>query len=79
VNAVGEPGRDETQPLLRPYRTGEYPLANRVVMAHQMRKPADLPVEQPTKFTFVLNLKTAKALDVKISDNVLSLADEVIE
>ena len=42
-------------------------------------KPADLPVEQPTKFTFVLNLKTAKALDIKISDNVLSLADEVIE
>ena len=42
-------------------------------------KPADLPVEQPNKFTFVLNLKTAKALDIKISDNVLSLADEVIE
>ena len=42
-------------------------------------KPADLPVELPTKFTFVLNLKTAKALDIKISDNVLSLADEVIE
>ena len=42
-------------------------------------KPADLPVEQPTKFTFVLNLKTAKALDIKISDNVLSLADAVIE
>ena len=42
-------------------------------------KPADLPVEQPTKFSFVLNLKTAKALDIKISDNVLSLADEVIE
>jgi putative ABC transport system substrate-binding protein len=42
-------------------------------------KPADLPVEEPTKFTFVLNLKTAKALDIKISDNVLSLADEVIE
>src|SRR6516164_7342650 len=42
-------------------------------------EPADLPVEQPTKFTFVLNLKTAKALDIKTSDNVLSLADEVIE
>jgi putative ABC transport system substrate-binding protein len=42
-------------------------------------KPADLPVELPTKFTFVLNLKTAKALDIKISDDVLSLADEVIE
>jgi len=42
-------------------------------------EPAELPIVQETKFLLVINLKTAKLLDVKISDNLLSLADEVIE
>jgi putative tryptophan/tyrosine transport system substrate-binding protein len=42
-------------------------------------KPADLPIMQATKFLMVINMKTAKALGIKISGNLLSLADEVIE
>jgi putative ABC transport system substrate-binding protein len=42
-------------------------------------KPAELPILQPTKFEFVINLKSVKALGIKLSDNLLSLADEVIE
>jgi putative ABC transport system substrate-binding protein len=54
-------------------------LARLIVKVLHGVKPEDIPVEQPTKFDLVVNLKTAKALGLTIPQSVLLLADEIIE
>jgi len=42
-------------------------------------KPGDLPIEQPSKFQFVINLKTAQALGITVPPRLMTLADELVE
>lgn len=53
--------------------------ANRLTLYERAAKPSDLPVEQPTKFQTVLNMRTAQALGLTTSPLLLAQIDEVIE
>jgi putative ABC transport system substrate-binding protein len=65
------------------YATNYYDLFRRAaILTDKILKgtePAELPIQQPTKFDFVINLKTAKAIGLDVPPSLLALADEVIE